>query len=122
LAYAIGVTGWALGMKLRTVTAEIDTSHRNIGIALFAFTSLQMFALLLRPQKDKKIRKYWNAYHHVFGYVIIGMGVLNVIKGINISAPGDFWRYGYIASLCLLVITALILEFVAWLRHSRQRN
>ena len=83
LAYALGVSSWALGMKLRSDSTFIYTSHQNIGIALFVFSTLQMFAFFLRPGKDMKIRKYWNVYHHLLGYTIIGLSIINIFKRVE---------------------------------------
>ena len=42
-AYAIGVAGWATGIKLGSESKGIEyTGHRNIGIALFAIATLQV--------------------------------------------------------------------------------
>ncbi|GLJ53631.1 hypothetical protein SUGI_1143990 [Cryptomeria japonica] len=63
--YAIGVGGLATRLKLGSYSKGIEqTSHRRIGIALFALATLQVFALLLRPKKNNKFRIYRNIYHH----------------------------------------------------------
>ncbi|KAL0436211.1 UNVERIFIED_CONTAM: cytochrome and DOMON domain-containing protein [Sesamum radiatum] len=80
-AYAIGVAGWATGLKLGSESKGVTYyTHRNIGIALFALATVQMFALLLRPNKDHKYRFYWNIYHHGVGYAILTLGIINVFK------------------------------------------
>lgn len=44
-AYAIGVAGWATGLKLGSESVGYQaTDHRNIGIALFAMATLQVFS------------------------------------------------------------------------------
>ncbi|KAL2336765.1 hypothetical protein Fmac_011211 [Flemingia macrophylla] len=42
-AYAIGVTGWATGLKLGSESVGIQYGvHRNIGITLFSLATLQV--------------------------------------------------------------------------------
>lgn len=42
-AYAIGVAGWATGIKLGSESkGVVYTGHRNIGIALFSIATLQV--------------------------------------------------------------------------------
>lgn len=42
-AYAIGVAGWGTGMKLGSESKEFQyTGHRNIGITLFCFATVQV--------------------------------------------------------------------------------
>lgn len=119
--YILGVTGWALGMKLRTLSAFIHYSHQNIGISLFVLATLQSFSLFLRPSPDQKIRKYWNVYHHTLGYTIILLAIINIFQGLNILQPGGGWRAGYIGSLCLMAVLCVVLEAATWIRFFYQR-
>lgn len=42
-SYAIGVAGWATGLKLGSQSKGVEyTGHRNIGIALFAIATVQV--------------------------------------------------------------------------------
>ena len=117
LGYALGVIGWGLGMKLRSLTAAVHTSHQNIGFALIVFSTLQVLSLILRPGKDMKVRKFWNLYHYALGYSIIVLGIVNIFQGLNILAPGGHWRSGYIASLCLMIAVASVLEIISWVHY-----
>ncbi|KAH6793707.1 Auxin-responsive family protein [Perilla frutescens var. hirtella] len=115
-AYAIGVAGWGTGLKLGSESKAVTYSvHRNIGITLFAFATLQIFALLLRPKKDNKYRLYWNIYHHGVGYAILVLGILNVFKGFDILQPEPKWRRAYIVVISVLGGIALLLEAFTWI-------
>ncbi|KAF5203377.1 Cytochrome b561 and domon domain-containing protein [Thalictrum thalictroides] len=116
LAYFIGVAGWATGMKLGSQSQGIrHTSHRNIGIVLFSFATLQILcASFLRPKKDHKYRIYWNFCHHGVGYMIAVLGIFNVFKGLDILDPEKKWRVAYIAILGVLGGVALLLEAITW--------
>ncbi|KAJ3681209.1 hypothetical protein LUZ60_015698 [Juncus effusus] len=113
--YGLGVAGWATGINLGKESKGITfTTHRNIGIAIFALATLQIFALFLRPNKDNKFRFYWNIYHHSVGYTVIILGAINIFRGLTILQSADKWRYAYIAVICILVLVAIILEAATW--------
>ncbi|XP_065874384.1 cytochrome b561 and DOMON domain-containing protein At3g25290-like [Euphorbia lathyris] len=115
-AYAIGVAGWATGIKLGSESKGITWSaHRNIGISLFAIATLQIFALFLRPKKDHKYRLYWNIYHHAVGYAILVLGIVNVFKGLDILHPEQKWKSAYIIAISILGGCAVLLEIITWI-------
>ncbi|XP_022728400.1 cytochrome b561 and DOMON domain-containing protein At5g35735-like [Durio zibethinus] len=114
-AYIVGVAGWATGIKLGSDSPGITQNpHRNIGITLFCFGTLQVFALLLRPNKDHKYRFYWNIYHHSIGYSVIILSIINIFEGFDILQPEDKWKRIYIGILIFLGITATLLEAFTW--------
>uniref|UniRef100_J3MUK0 Cytochrome b561 domain-containing protein n=1 Tax=Oryza brachyantha TaxID=4533 RepID=J3MUK0_ORYBR len=115
IGYGVGVSGWATGIHLGNLSKGITYSvHRNIGIAVFALGTLQVFALFLRPKKDHKYRVYWNAYHHSVGYTIIILGIINIFKGMSILQVEQKWKTGYIIAISILGGIAVILEVVTW--------
>ncbi|KAJ6329497.1 hypothetical protein OIU77_011050 [Salix suchowensis] len=70
--YAVGVAGWATGIKLGSDSPGITYgTHRNLGIIIFFLGTLQVLALLLRPKPEHKYRRYWNIYHHTVGYTTV---------------------------------------------------
>ncbi|KAK8717860.1 hypothetical protein V6N13_045113 [Hibiscus sabdariffa] len=114
-AYAIGVAGWATGLKLGSESSGITYStHRNIGIALFVLATVQIFALFIRPKKDHKYRFYWNIYHHSFGYAILVLGIFNVFKGLDMLSPQHKWRTAYMIVIIALGGISLLLEAITW--------
>lgn len=122
-AYAVGVAGWATGIKLGGESAAVQYStHRNIGIALFVLGSVQVFALLLRPKKDHKYRIYWNIYHHSMGYSVIIMSIINVFEGFKILSPDNKWRRAYSGVIILLGAVALVLEAITWFIVIKRRR
>ncbi|CAJ1920831.1 unnamed protein product [Sphenostylis stenocarpa] len=115
-AYAIGVAGWGTGMKLGSESEGIQYSvHRNIGITLFCFATLQVFALFLRPGKSHKYRYIWNMYHHGIGYSVVILGIINVFRGFSILHPEEKWKTTYTAVLIALGVVALFLEVITWI-------
>lgn len=122
VGYALGVAGWATGLKLGSYSKGIVYSkHRKIGIAIFVFGTLQVFALLLRPKKEHKFRKYWNIYHHTLGYTVVVLSVLNMLKGFDILKPDHKWKRAYIIVIATLGGIALVLEIASWIIFFRRR-
>ncbi|XP_065874624.1 cytochrome b561 and DOMON domain-containing protein At5g35735-like [Euphorbia lathyris] len=122
-AYGIGVAGWATGMKLGSDSPGIKhDKHRNIGITLFCFATLQVFALLLRPKPDHKYRIWWNAYHHAIGYATIAMSIVNIYEGFDILQPEDKWKKIYSGILIFLGVGAFILEVTTWIIVLRRKK
>ncbi|KAL6200885.1 hypothetical protein ACLB2K_024600 [Fragaria x ananassa] len=114
-AYIVGVAGWATGIKLGSDSAGIQyDTHRNIGITLFCLGTLQVFALLLRPNKDHKFRFYWNIYHHLTGYLVITLSIVNIFEGFDILKPDKKWKNSYIGLIIALAVQAALLEAYTW--------
>ncbi|KAJ6834443.1 cytochrome b561 and DOMON domain-containing protein-like [Iris pallida] len=122
-AYVVGVAGWGTGLKLGSESVGISYRvHRNIGITLFCLATLQVFALLLRPNKDNKYRIYWNAYHHSVGYTVISLSVVNVFKGLDILDPEKKWKNTYTGVIIALGAVAVVLEAVTWVIVLKRRS
>ncbi|XP_031101208.1 cytochrome b561 and DOMON domain-containing protein At3g25290-like [Ipomoea triloba] len=122
-AYAIGVAGWATGLKLGSQSKGVQyTDHRNLGISLFCLATLQMFSLLLRPKKDHKYRFYWNIYHYGIGYSVLVLGIINVFKGLHILDPAKKWKSAYIVVLVVMGGIALLLEAITWIVVLRRKS
>uniref|UniRef100_A0A7N0VC30 Cytochrome b561 and DOMON domain-containing protein n=1 Tax=Kalanchoe fedtschenkoi TaxID=63787 RepID=A0A7N0VC30_KALFE len=114
-AYIVGVAGWATGLKLGSDSVGVEHGlHRSIGIALFCLGTLQVFALLLRPKKDHKIRIYWNVYHHATGYAVIALSIANVYEGFEILGQ-DGWKRVYTGIIIALGAVAVVLEIFTWI-------
>nr|XP_043621016.1 cytochrome b561 and DOMON domain-containing protein At5g35735-like [Erigeron canadensis] len=114
-AYGVGVAGWATGLKLGGDSVGIKyNTHRNIGITLFVFATLQVFALLLRPKPDNKYRIYWNFYHQGLGYSVIILSIINVYKGLDILDPEKKWKHTYTGIIIALGAIAVVFEALTW--------
>jgi len=121
--YILGVAGWGLGLKLGSESAGLTYQpHRSIGIAIFCLATLQVFALLLRPDKKNRYRLYWNIYHHSVGYSVIVLGAVNIFKGLDILKPASGYKTAYIVVLATLGGVALCLEAITWPIAIRKRR
>ncbi|KAM7271292.1 hypothetical protein ACFE04_030506 [Oxalis oulophora] len=112
-AYIIGVAGWATGMKLGN-ESNICSMHRKIGITIFAFGTIQVFALFLRPKPDHKYRFYWNIYHHSIGYLVITLSIVNIFNGFDMLHPEKKYEKAYIVTIVCLGVIALCLQLYAF--------
>ncbi|XP_073117486.1 cytochrome b561 and DOMON domain-containing protein At3g25290-like [Elaeis guineensis] len=123
IGYIVGVAGWGTGLNLGSKSKGVQhTTHRNIGITLFALGTLQVFALFLRPNKDHKYRFYWNIYHYLVGYTVIILGIINVFKGLKILGTDQKWTTAYIIVICILGGIALLLEAITWMIVLRRKS
>ncbi|KAI3987390.1 hypothetical protein MKX01_042394 [Papaver californicum] len=124
IGYILGVAGWGTGMKLGYESKGIEFSlHRKYGIALFSLCTMQvLFALFLRPKKDHKYRTLWNFYHHIQGYLIVILGIVNVFKGLSILNPASKWINSYTLILYILLGIAIFAEVVTWMVYCKKRS
>ncbi|CAK7323270.1 unnamed protein product [Dovyalis caffra] len=126
MAYIVGVAGWGTGLKLGSESPSIQyDAHRTIGIILFCLGTLQVFALLLRPKTDHKYRFYWNIYHHLVGYSVITLSIINIFKGFAILNPAEKWKNAYIGVIAALAFNAVWLEGYTWyivVKRKRSEN
>ncbi|CAB4291077.1 unnamed protein product [Prunus armeniaca] len=85
------VCGFVLNNKLN---ADVST-HKALGIIILVLGCLQVMAILVRPEKESKTRKYWNWYHQGVGRILIIFAIANVFYGIHLGEKGKAWNAGY---------------------------
>ncbi|OAY28458.1 cytochrome b561 and DOMON domain-containing protein At5g47530 [Manihot esculenta] len=113
--YIIGTLGWILGLYLGNLSKfYVFETHRLYSIFIFAFTTLQMLALRLRPRKEDDYRKYWNMYHHFLGYALLAVISINIFNGIGILKPDMTWRKAYMGILLAFAAIVTVLEIYTW--------
>ncbi|KAM1122118.1 hypothetical protein TB1_003721 [Malus domestica] len=111
-----GIIGVFCGFVLKNkLNADVST-HKSLGIFILVLGCLQVMALLIRPEKESKVRKYWNWYHHGVGRILIIFAVANVFYGIHLGEKGKGWSAGYGVVIAILFVTAFIFELRLWLR------
>jgi len=67
-------------------------------------------AILIRPRKGAKLRKYWNWYHHFSGRIMVIFAISNVIYGIHLGMEGLSWSVAYGVIVAVLFIASIYLE------------
>ncbi|CAH8291100.1 unnamed protein product [Eruca vesicaria subsp. sativa] len=109
--FLLGLTGIICGLVLENRTdANNVSTHKALGITIFVMGILQVLALLARPDKDSKYRKYWNWYHHNIGRVMIILAISNIFYGIHLAEAGSSWNGGYGFVVAALALAAIGLE------------
>lgn len=112
--FLFGLVAFILGFVLEGfINAKIG-HHKNLGIVILVLGSLQVMALLVRPQKGSKVRKYWNWYHHNAGRIMIIFIISNIFYGIHLGMEGPSWYGTYAVIVAILFIGAIILEIRLW--------
>ncbi|KAJ4893113.1 Cytochrome b561 and DOMON domain-containing protein [Raphanus sativus] len=109
--FILGLTGIICGLVLENRTKANNVSkHKGLGITILVMGILQVLALLARPDKDSKYRKYWNWYHHNVGRVMIILAISNIFYGIHLGKAGSSWNVGYGFAVAVLALAAIGLE------------
>ncbi|GLJ12511.1 hypothetical protein SUGI_0192390 [Cryptomeria japonica] len=120
--YGIGVAGWAIGLKLGKMSQGVSHNfHRNLGIVIFTLGTLQIFALLFRPKKAHKLRKYWKSYHHFVGYACLIISIVNVFEGINLMGLSTV-KLLYSLAISSLIGLCVVLEVNSWIMFFKSKR
>ncbi|XP_041000673.1 cytochrome b561 and DOMON domain-containing protein At3g61750-like [Juglans microcarpa x Juglans regia] len=120
VGFCIGLAGVVLGQRLYNIIQADFPKHRGIGIFVLVLSILQILAFFLRPNKEAKIRKSWNVYHHWVGRIALFFGALNIVLGIQIGGAGRDWKIGYGFLLGVIIVAVIVLESMAWMRRSEK--
>ncbi|CAO2167355.1 unnamed protein product [Urochloa humidicola] len=108
LGCVVGAVAIAAGFKLDD--ADEVAAHKAIGVAVVVGAGLQATALLARPAKETKARRYWNWYHHGVGRVAVALGVANVFYGFSLANERQEWSYVYGIFIGIFAVVFLVLE------------
>ncbi|KAK1318403.1 hypothetical protein QJS10_CPB04g01907 [Acorus calamus] len=110
IGFIIGMIGLITGFSLEDkLNVDVDT-HKGLAVFILVLGCLQVMALLARPAKGAKLRKYWNWYHHYVGRVCIVVAVGNIFYGIHLGMESSSWNIGYGIVLALWVVVSVVLE------------
>ncbi|GLJ17056.1 hypothetical protein SUGI_0295100 [Cryptomeria japonica] len=118
--FIFGVAGVILGVALYNRLDSNIRAHRGLGIFILVLGILQVLALLLRPQKEAKVRKYWNWYHQWFGRLALFLAAVNIVYGIRVAEAGQTWKVGYGFVLAILLLVVIVLESIFWIKWFRR--
>ncbi|KAK1268642.1 hypothetical protein QJS04_geneDACA022768 [Acorus gramineus] len=118
--FIIGLAGVVTGIALYDKLHADVLSHRALGIFVLVLGILQVLAFFLKPDKDSKIRRYWNWYHHWAGRLVLFLAAVNISVGIHVGSAGSVWKVCYGIDLAILLITVILLETMLWLRCSKK--
>lgn len=122
VGFTFGLSTIVLGLQLYSKMHARIAAHRGIGIFAFVLSILQILALFLRPNKDSKIRKIWNWYHGWFGRFALIFAAINIVLGMQAAGAGSDWKIGYGILVGVMVVAAIVLEVLAYLKRSEMRS
>ncbi|KAI4355235.1 hypothetical protein L6164_004028 [Bauhinia variegata] len=117
VGFAFGLATVLLGLQLHSRMHAHVPAHRGIGIFVLVLSVLQILAFFLRPNKDSKIRKYWNWYHSWFGRLALFFAALNIVLGIQAAGAGSDWKIGHGFLVSLVIVAVIVLEVLAYLKR-----
>ncbi|GFP98727.1 cytochrome b561 and DOMON domain-containing protein at3g07570 [Phtheirospermum japonicum] len=110
LGFILGLIGIICGLVLENRLSTSVNKHKGIGITILVFGCLQVIAVLARPDKTSKVRKYWNWYHFGVGRALIFLAAINVFYGIHLGNAGSSWNAGFAVILVIFFLISLVLE------------
>ncbi|KAL7239073.1 hypothetical protein ACSBR2_005048 [Camellia fascicularis] len=122
VGFILGVAAVILGASLYNRIHAHFPTHRGIGIFVLVLSILQVLAMVARPDKGSKVRKYWNWYHHWVGRIALFFGNLNIVSGMQIGKAGGEWKTGYIFLLSTVLATTIVLEVLARQKESHDSD
>jgi len=96
----------------------------RLGIDSFFFYwlyVLQILAIVLRPKKDAKVRRYWNWYHHWVGRFALVLAAVNLFVGIHLAKENG-WNVGYGIILGLEIASIVALETIFCIRGRNKEH
>lgn len=59
-------------------------------------------------------RQYWHIYHHLLGYALYALIVVNIFHGAHMLSPNHRWKWAYAGILSSLAFIVLVLEIITW--------
>ncbi|KAK8936508.1 hypothetical protein KSP39_PZI012201 [Platanthera zijinensis] len=114
---AAGTVGFGMGVAMG---GGGHAMHRGLGIAAVTAGGLQAAAVLFRPGTTHRFRKYWKSYHHLVGYGLVVVAVVNVFQGMELMGlAGSYAKLAYCLALATLAGACAALEANAWVVFCR---
>ncbi|GLU18144.1 hypothetical protein SLE2022_344600 [Rubroshorea leprosula] len=116
-AYILGMVGWGIGIWLGNSSKHYTLrTHRILGIIIFTFGTIQMFPLCMQTKREDLYCRCWEIYHHLMGYALIALIVVNIFEGISHQSHEEKWRWVYVGILGILALISAALEIFRWIK------
>ena len=106
--------------KLGSIQSLITYCASTYAWFIVSLPFVQVIAFFLGPDKDSKIQRYWNWYHHWVGRLALFLAVVNIFLGIKVGGAGTSLKVGYGINLGVLLLATVILEVILWTRWSQK--
>lgn len=111
VGFLVGIAAVVLGFRLDEDGLKNIFVHKAIGITILAMASLQVTAVLARPDKMSKVRRFWNWYHHNIGRIAILLAMANVFLGLTIAKEVSAYIVSYGVFVAVWVMAVAAFEF-----------
>ncbi|KAM0940106.1 putative cytochrome b561/ferric reductase transmembrane [Dioscorea sansibarensis] len=79
-------------------------------------------ALVVRPEKSSKVRRYWNWYHWYVGRAAIACAIGNIFLGLSLAHEAKSFTIAYVIFLAVLVLVSLLMEIRMWINNNNNDN
>ncbi|KAH7681244.1 Cytochrome b561/ferric reductase transmembrane domain-containing protein [Dioscorea alata] len=122
LGFGLGLGGIIAGFGLTKANDESVRSHKSLAISILVFGSLQMMALVVRPEKSSKMRRYWNWYHWYVGRAAIACAIGNIFLGLSLAHEAKSYTIAYVVFLAVLTLISLLMEIRMWINNNNNNN
>lgn len=120
--FILGIICVIAGFSLEDdVGVDVDL-HKSLGILILVLGSLQVSALLVRPGKESKLRRYWNWFHHYGGRIAIAFAIGNIFYGLKLASEAAAWSAAYGGFLGVFVAVYLVLEARAFFGKRKRES
>lgn len=122
--FAIVLAGLITGLNLRNDFPDVDIDkHQGLGIFIFVLATIQISAILIRPKKDAKVRRYWNWGHWWTGRIAIVLAIVNTFVGIYLTdVNAKKWKEGYGVTLAINLVQFIVMETLLWVRWAKEKK
>uniref|UniRef100_A0ACD5US25 Uncharacterized protein n=1 Tax=Avena sativa TaxID=4498 RepID=A0ACD5US25_AVESA len=111
VGFLLGIAAVILGFRLNSDGLNNIFVHKAIGITILSTASLQVTAVLARPDKMSKVRRFWNWYHHNIGRAAILLAIANVFLGLTIAKEVSAYIVSYGVFVAVWVMAVAAFEF-----------
>lgn len=77
-------------------------------VCVLCLIHLQVLAILARPDKTSKVRRFWNWYHHNIGRATILLAIGNIFLGLSIAQEISAYivSYGVFVAVWVVAVAA----------------
>ncbi|XP_068659452.1 cytochrome b561 and DOMON domain-containing protein At3g61750-like [Aristolochia californica] len=121
VGFVLGLAAVVAGVALYDQLHANVSAHRALGIFVLSLSILQIIAFFLKPDKDSKVRRYWNWYHHWVGRLALFLASVNIVLGIRVGGAGDSWKVSYAFDLAVIIITVIVMECLMRVKASKKK-
>lgn len=75
----------------------------------------------MKPKRTDMFRQYWHIYHHLLGYALYALIVVNIFHGAHMLSPNHRWKWAYVGILSSLAFIVLVLEIFTWTKFIKEK-